>query len=192
MVDRKGLAGWMMAGQTASGAIGGYQQLSSYRHQLRIQGIQDNINNMLAESAYKNRMEQLFTAQNEMKAQATQEMLEEQKAFRAKQAELRVFQAEKGMEGQSAVDTHNQLSASHHAWRQIQLANIQKAERGFQYQREGLIDQRTAMEAGQAMQSQESLSPWMGMFAGGFAGFQEGLASYYKMLDWAETDLGGK
>lgn len=189
MANSKELAPYMIGAQTLLGAIQGYSQLSGFRSQLRIQKIQDRINEMLAENAFRNRMEQLYTAQDEVREQASQEYLEEQKAFRTKQAQLQVFQAERGAAGQSAVDTHNQLSASHHAWRQIQLSNIQKAERALQFQKEAAIDARTAQELSSSMKSYDSLNPLMGMMAGGAQGFMGAVDKYYKFLDWANTDL---
>jgi len=181
-------AAFGLGAQAISGMLSSYTQMATYRHQLRINKIQRDLNEFMAEKAYKSNMTQLYQAQNEIKQQATQEMLEEQKEFRARQAQLRVFQAETGQEGQSAVDTHNQLTKSHHAWRQIQLGNIQKAERQVETQMYSVSLSRAAQEASNVA-APVSGSTMLAGIAGGLKGFSEGLNKNYKFMDWADTDL---
>jgi hypothetical protein len=182
-------AGAMMAASAVTGMISSFSQMSSYRHQLKINKIQSDLNEFLAEKAYKANMTQLYEAQNEVKQQATQEMLEEQKEYRSRQAQLRVFQAETGQEGQSAVDTHNQLTKSHHAWRQIQLGNIHKAERHIENQMYSASLSRAAHEASNKV-APASGNLALATLSGGLQGFASGLSKYYKFMDWAETDIG--
>ena len=176
---------WGMVSSTLSGMIQGYSQAASYRHQLKIQKIQRDLNEFFADKAYNSNMEQLYTAHNEVQAQATQEFEEEQKAYRLKQAQIRVFQAERGQEGQSAVDTHNQLTSSHHAWRQIQLGNLQKAERTLELQRMSVTNRRAAQKAANA---DFNIAPnkTLAALAGGFAGFSKGLDMYKTYMNWTK------
>ena len=182
------LAPYMLGTQFLTGVFQGLDAASSYRHQLRIGKIQRDLNEHFAEKTFHSNMEQLYTAQNEVKAQATQELMEEQKAFRERQAQVRVFQAETGQEGQSSIDTHNQLLASHHAWRQVQLSNIQKAERQLELQKLGATNARIAQKASNSVKT-FAPSATLAALSGGAQGFVQGLGSYYKFMNWADEHL---
>jgi hypothetical protein len=182
------MAPWMIAGQTVSGFFNAYSQISSYKHQLKIKSIQDKLNDRLAEMAFRNNYQQLLEAQSDVREQGEQELLEEQKVFRENQARLKVFQAERGIEGQSAEDLHNDLLRSHHAWKQIRLANLHKAERQMEMQKLSAKNQYLSQKYSSIGGAIEP-SAFLGGLSGAFEGFNQSLATYYRFMSWTDTSL---
>ena len=116
--------------------------------QMKIKGEHIKMREIAAEAKHEVEMISLFQANEDMQEKVTQQLMEEAKMFRAKQAELQVFQSEKGMEGQSSDDMKQGLIGSHHAYRQIVLANAKKFDIAQMYKREGIFDRRNFEIAG--------------------------------------------
>ena len=164
-----GTAAAVMAGAQALAGLGNlYYGGKTRRAQMRIKQAEQGINKALAQDAFERKMTGYFQAHSDLREQATQQMMEEQKVYRAKQAQLQVMQSERGMEGQSRSDTHQALTASHYAYQQITLGNLEKAERRMMYEREAILDQRFAQEAGFAINAaqDDEVSPFTEMLGG--------------------------
>jgi len=181
---------WMMGANFLTGMIGGLDAASSYKHQLKIQKIQADLNQHFADIAYKENMQSIYDAQNAMQEQVVQENLAEQKEYRLRQSQLRIFQAETGQEGQSGLDTYNVLAKSHLDWKQIQMGNILKAERALASNKMSI---GLSKIAGDASRKVFAIHPKSSLFAlaGGISGLTSGLAMYYQFMNWTSVELSG-
>lgn len=128
----------------ASDLLSSYFGAAKYRSELAIRKEEREINRILGDAAFDRNMRQLLHAQNDMKEKATLQLEAGRKEFKAQQAKLQVIAAERGMDGQSLTDVHNDLTRSHEKFRELQLLGIQKAQRDLALQKGGLIDARTA------------------------------------------------
>lgn len=128
----------------ASDLLGAYFSGQQYRNELQIRREERAISKLLADSQFNRSMRQLFESQEDMREQLTRENEQARKSFKQRQAEMRVIAAERGQEGQSVVDIHNDLSAGYENFRMLQLSNLQRLEREGQYRRSEIIDRRTA------------------------------------------------
>lgn len=175
-------AAWLAGGQFGSDALSVYFGAQATRSKLKIKAEQDRINEMLAESAFTRNMESLFAAQQDLKDKASQEAIEAQRKFKAKEAEIRVTQAERGMMGQSAGDIQNEIVRVNEAFKQIQLSNLAKAERNAILQRQSIIDARTEQMLGTAVKSYSLDPTFLGVAALPGAGI-DAMLTYFDYRD---------
>lgn len=142
-------AGFASGATFLGGLLGSFYSASQYRSELAIRKEEREINRILAESAFDRNMESLLNAQNDMTEQITQQTEDGRKQFKSQQATLQVMAAERGMDGQSLTDVHNDLTKSHENFKQLQRLGLHKMQRDVLLKREGLIDARTAEIASQ-------------------------------------------
>lgn len=121
--------------------------------QMKIRSEQLKINKILADAQLDRKMTAHFQAHEDLQNRTTEMATSAAKEFRRKQADLQVIQAEKGQAGQSSQDTHNALLAGYHSYQQYVLGEQEKGEIALMYQREGILDERTAADAEYAVAS---------------------------------------
>ena len=185
----EGMAGGIaLAGSAISGFFQGMTQAELLRGQLHIQRIQQRLNEQMADLAFQRSIGSLHEAQSDMKAQATKEFNDERQAFLARQAALKVFQAERGIEGDSADQTHMDLLRSHHAWKQMRLENFHRQEREFEYKKAALKDQYISRKYS-TLYTPSDPNPWAYGITGMLDGYFTGLRAYGEFINFTGTNL---
>tara|TARA_R110000824_G_scaffold301518_3_gene489506 strand:+ start:3159 stop:3890 length:732 start_codon:yes stop_codon:yes gene_type:complete len=176
-------AGVLGIAQTYFGMRAAKEASKRRNFMMTIRNEEREMNEILGKAAYQRQMTSIFQANEDAKEKATQQMMTEDKAYRAKQAELQVHQAERGMEGQSRQDTHQTLSASHHAFQQVVASNLNKFNVAQMYRRGAAMDQRQAAIAGYEVGKAGSYMEDTGvyMLAGGA---DIGLGAYQQYLNF--------
>jgi hypothetical protein len=177
-----------LAGSAISGFFQGMTQAELMRGQLHIQRIQQRLNEQMADLAFQRSISSLHEAQSDMKAQATKELEDERKAFLSRQAALKVFQAERGIEGDSADQTHMDLLRSHHAWKQTRMENVHRQEREFEFKKAALKDQYISKKYS-TLYTPSDPNPWMYGVTGMLDGYFNGLRAYGSFINWEGGSL---
>lgn len=172
-------AGYFAAAGLTSDVLGAFFGASQARSRLKIQRDENAINKILSDAEFTRNMEALFNAQQDLKDKATEENLAASKQFRAKQAEIRVAQSERGISGQSAIDVQNDITKTYNAFKQLQLTNLAKAERDLVLRRGAIMDRRTEQQLGQAISSGSGPNPLFSAFASVPGASLDALITYY-------------
>jgi len=144
-----------------SDLLGAFYGSAQYRNELKIRKEEKAISKILADSQFNQSMQALFNEHQDLKDKTTLELEAGRKEFQARQAELAVMASEKGQEGQSISDVHNDLSRTHEAYKQLQLIQMSKGERDLMLARQGIIDRHTASTIGDSLSDAGVASPFM-------------------------------
>ena len=154
-------APYFAAAAFASDLLGAFYGSSQYRNELKIQKEQKAMNKILADSQFNQNMQALFNAQQDLKDKTTLELEAGRKEFKARQASIAVAASERGQEGQSISDVHNDLTRTHEAYKQLQLLEMSRGERDLMLRRQGIIDQRSAQTLGDSVGTSAGMSPFL-------------------------------
>jgi len=146
-----GAAGGIIAG--LAGIYGAREQSKQLNLKMKIRSEGLKMNKILADAQFNRKMSAHFQAHEDLQNKTTQMATNAAKEFRKKQADLQVIQAERGQAGQSSQDVHQTLLTGYHAYQQYVLAELERGEVGLMYQREGIIDERSAADAEYAVAS---------------------------------------
>lgn len=173
----------------ASDLLGAFYSSSMYRYELKIRKEEKAITKILADSQFNQQMQALFNAQNDLKDKTTLELETGRKEFKSRQASIAVAASERGQDGQSISDIHNDLTRTHEAFKQLSLIQMGRGERDLMLRRQGIIDQRTAALAGNAISDPGAPSAFSSILSNAPASAIQALMNYRYYMGDSGTSL---